>query len=534
MSYRILVSDNVHQRGIDLLESRQGFQVEVRKGLAPDELKRAIVEYHALIIRSATKVTPDILAAARNLRVIGRAGTGLDNVDIREATKRGIVVMNTPGGNSVAAAEHTIALIMAAHRHIPQADRSMKTGKWEKKQFQGREMAGRTLGVIGLGKIGTLVSKAASRGLKMRVLGYDPVTTSDVALQCGATLTSVEEVFRRSDIITVHTPLNDETRNIVDSRAFSLMKDGVIIINCARGGIIDEQALLENLESGKVAVAALDVFSVSPPGQHPLVMHPRVIATPHLGASTDEAQINVAVAIAQQVIDYLESGVVRNAVNVPGMDPAMAAKMGPYLELAKRLAQFLGGLAPAGVIEMEMEYQGEIAAWDVQPITNAALVGLLQSFEGMDVNEVNAPLIAQERGIRVLSTTMSEGSQYGPSVVIRIRRLDGTRVSVQGALIRRIGDEPRIIAIDRFITEAVPAGPMLIVTNKDIPGMIAGISGALARGGINIAQMNLSRDCPGGMAMSIWNVDTSVDEETLAAIRSVPGILSVKQVILDA
>jgi D-3-phosphoglycerate dehydrogenase len=533
MDYHILVSDSVHERGVDILASRPGFKVDVNTGLSAEGLKEIIGKYHGLVIRSATKVTGEILDAATNLKVIGRAGTGLDNVDIPSATMKGVVVMNTPGGNSVAAAEHTIGMIMAAHRHIPQAVASMKAGKWEKKKFQGREMAGKTLGVIGLGKIGSHVSRLASRGLKMKVIGYDPMTSPEVASQCGTYLTTLDEILKSADIITVHTPLNDDTRSILDSRAFSVMKDGVIVINCARGGIVDETALLENLESEKVAVAALDVFSISPPGNHPLVTHPRVIATPHLGASTDEAQINVAVAVAQQIGDYLETGAIRNAVNVPGIDVTLRAKVGPYLDLAQRLAQFLGGLSPRGVIEIALEYQGEIATWDVEPITNAALVGFLTTFEGQEVNQVNASLIARERGIRVLATTTNEGSEYGSSIVIRTRFRDGTSHSVQGALIRRMGYEPRIIGIDEFVTEAVPAGSMLIITNEDIPGMIAGMAGALAASGINIAQMNLSRDVAGGSAMSILNIDSPGDDVTLETIRGIPGILSVTQVVLD-
>ncbi len=533
MDYRILVSDNVHKQGVDLMAVRPGFHVDVNTGLTADALRDIIGDYHGLVIRSATKVTANILDAAKKLKVIGRAGTGLDNVDVQEATRRGVVVMNTPGGNAVAAAEHTIGLIMAVHRHIPQAVASMKQGKWEKKKFQGREMAGKTLGVIGLGKIGSLVSKLASRGLKMKVIGYDPVTTPEAAAQQGANLASLKEVFTRSDIITVHTPLNDDTRNILDSQAFAQMKDGVIVVNCARGGVIDEDALLSALESGKVAAAALDVFSVSPPGNHPLAMHPRVIATPHLGASTDEAQVNVAVAVAQQILDYLENGVVRNAVNVPGIDATLRAKVGPYLDLARRLAQFVGGLASSGIKEIEIEYHGEIASWDLDPITNAALVGLLQTFEGGDVNQVNASMIARERGIRVLATRKKEGSEHGSSLEIRMKCSDDTCRSVQGALIRRIGYEPRIIGIDEFLTEAVPAGSMLIVTNRDIPGMIAGVSGTLAGSGINIAQMNLSRDKVGGSAMSILNLDSPADDATLKAIRDIPGILGVIQVVLD-
>jgi len=533
MLYHILVSDNVHEQGINLLTARPDFVVDVNKGLTPEALREIIGKYHALVIRSATKVTEPLLDAAANLKVVGRAGTGLDNVDVAAATRRGIVVMNTPGGNAVSAAEHTLALIMAAHRHIPQAAASMKQGKWEKKRFQGREMAGRTLGVIGLGKIGTIVGTRARRGLKMNVLAYDPAITSQAASELGVKLASLDEIFSRSDIVTVHTPLNKETQGLVGSRAFSLMKDGVVVINCARGGIIDEAALLAGLESGKVAAAALDVYTVSPPGESPLVMHPRVISTPHLGASTREAQIDVAVSIAEQIIDYLEKGIVRNAVNVPSLDTGQLARIGPYLDLARRLGQFLSGLTPTSVMELELECRGDVATWDVKPITNAALVGLLSSYEGPELNDVNARVVAEERGIRVLETTMTEEDRYGPSLLIRTRCSDGALFSVQGALIERVGHEPRIIGIDAFVTEAVPAGPMLIVRNRDIPGMIAGVSGALARSGINIAQMNLSRDCVGGLAMSIINLDTPADEATLATIREIDGILSVKQVVLD-
>jgi len=533
MEFRILVSDNLHQDGIDVLSSRPGFRVDVKTGLAHETLKEMLGDYHALVIRSATKVNADLLTAGRELKVIGRAGTGVDNVDVAEATRRGIVVMNTPGGNAEATAEHTIAMIMAAHRHLPQAVSSMKMGKWEKKKFQGREMAGRVLGVIGLGQIGSIVCKRARHGLKMNVIGYDPATTSEAASQIGAKLASLEEIFSRSDVVTVHTPLNQDTRGLVDAKAFRMMKEGVIIVNCARGGIIDEEALLEALDSGKVAAAALDVYTVTPPGDHPLVMHPRVIATPHVGASTDEAQQNVAVAIALQIVDYLENGITRNAVNAPTIDPGQSDRIQPYLDLGLRLARFVGQLAPSGVAEMEVEYKGEISQWDLRPMTNAALVGFLMTFEETGVNYVNASLIAGERGLRVLETTMSEGAEHGSSIVIRARTADGECLSVEGALIRRAGYEPRIIGIDQFVTEAVPAGPMLIVANQDIPGMIAGMSGALARGGVNIAQMNLSRDHPGGRAVSIINLDTPADDAILDSIREIQGIISVRQVILD-
>lgn len=533
MSYTILVSDNLHQKGVDLFAARQGFKVDIKTGLAPEALLEAIPNYDGLVVRSATKVTAEVIRAADKLKVIGRAGTGVDNIDIPEATRRGIVVMNTPGGNSRAAAEHAITLIMALHRHVPHAVASMKDGKWEKKKFQGREMARKTLGVIGLGQIGSIVVRLASRGLNMKVLGYDPVTTERAASQMGARLVSPEEIFAGSDIITVHTPLNDDTRDLIDAEAIAKMKDGVMIVNCARGGVVNEEALLAALESGKVAAAALDVYTTKPPGNHPLVMHPRVIATPHLGASTTEAQVNVAVAIAEQMIDFLDTGTVRNAVNVPSIEASEVSRMGPYLDLAQRLGQFVGKLTTGGILGLELEYRGEITTWETKPMTNAALVGLLAPFQSIPVNQVNAPVIARERGISVSETTLEEGKDFASSIAIRAAFSDREPVTVQGALIRRVGDEPRIIGIDEFLTEAVPAGPMLIVTNEDIPGMIAGMSGTLAQKGINIAQMNLSRESVGGMALSIINLDSPADESTLDAIRSIKGILSVKQVVLD-
>jgi D-3-phosphoglycerate dehydrogenase / 2-oxoglutarate reductase len=533
MTYRILVSDNLHPKGVALFQDTDAFQVDVKTDLKPDQLLEIIGEYHGMVIRSATKVTADLLKRAANLKVVGRAGTGLDNVDIAEAGRRGVAVMNTPGGNSEAAAEHALSLIMAAHRHIPQAAESMKSGKWEKKKFQGREMAGKTVGVIGLGKIGGIVAKRASKGLKMRVLGFDPVTTPEVASQVGATLASLDEIYERSDVITVHTPLSDETRDLINADAFAKMKDNVILVNCARGGIVNEADLLQALESGKVAAAALDVFVDKQPGQSDLVMHPRVIATPHLGASTEEAQVNVAISVAEQIIDFLRDGIVRNAVNVPAVGPADRAKVEPYLDLSLKLAAFAASLVTGGVTEMDVEYRGPLADWDLRPITNAALVGLLSRSEGGDVNYVNAPFIAKDRGIRVSETTRKNGTEHGSSLAIKVTGTKGPPVTVLGALIQRIGYEPRIIGIDNYVTEAVPAGPMLIVTNDDVPGMIAGMAGVLATNRINIAQMNLSREAAGGTALSIINIDSVIDESVVKQILDIKGILSVKQVVLD-
>ncbi|MCA1960482.1 MAG: phosphoglycerate dehydrogenase [Desulfomonile sp.] len=533
MDFNILISDGLDQQGISLLESRPGFRVDVRTDLSPDELFNNIADYDALVIQSSTRVSAELLAQATRLKIVARAGANLDNVDINEATRRGVVVMNTPEANSIATAEHAIGLIMALHRHIPQAVASMKEGKWEKKKFQGREIAGRTLGVIGLGVVGRTVCRLASRGLKMQLLAYDPTTSADAAIHVGAKLVSLDELLVRSDAISVHVPLTDETRGLLDAAAFGKMKRGVLLVNCSGAGVVDEAALLAALESEKVAAAAIDVYPEVEPRGHPLLMHPRVVATPHLRAATSEAQVNMAVAVAEQVIDYLERGVARNVVNVPSIEPSEAHLLQPYLDLARRLAQFAGPLVSGPVTGMEMQYQGEIAGGNLRPITNAALVGLLRRFEGAAVNAVNADVIAGQKGISVSETTVKVSEDFPSSLVVRITCQDGTSRSVQGALIQRTGYEPRITAVDRFITEAVPSGAMLVVTNRDIPGVIAGISGVLAKQGINIAQMNLSRESVGGTALSIINVDEQVDDATIQQVSDIEGILSVKQVVLD-
>lgn len=534
MSYKVLISEHVHEQGIELFRRTKGFTAEVKAEVGRDSLLKLIGEYDALVIGSTFIVDAELIRAAPKLKVVGIAGASLDNVDVSEATRRGIAVMNTPGGDTVAKAEHTLTLLMTMHRHIPQAAASMKEGKWDKKKYQGREIAGKTLGVIGLGRVGSAVCRLASQGLKMNVLAYAPEMTQEAASLVGAKPASLEKIFSDSDVITIHTPLNAETEGLLAAKAFAKMKAGVMIINCASSEIIDRPALLEALESGKVAAAALDVYDVPPPEGDPLVMHPRVISTPRLGASTTEAQINLAVAVSKQIIDYLEEGAAKNAVNLPAIGAPEAGRMRPYFDLARRLAAVLAWLAPAAITKMEVEYRGEIATWNLKPMTNAALVGLLGRFEGSEVNHVNAAAIADERGISVSETTCAEGQDYASSLVVRTTYADGTSRSLQGALIKRQGDEPRIIGIDQFITEAVPAGPMLIVTNRDIPGMIAGISGTLARRGINIAQMNLSRVAVGGTALSIINVDEPVDDETLESIRQIEGILGVKQVIVDS
>ena len=398
---KVLVSDALAPQGLAVLEQAPGLEVVNAPGLSPGELAEAIADVEGLVIRSGTKVTKDVLEAAKNLRVIGRAGIGVDNVDVPAATARGIVVLNTPEGNNVTTAEHAIALLVALARHIPQATASMKAGKWEKKQFQGMELFNRTLGLIGLGNIGRIVADRA-RGLGMRVIAADPHIAPDVAQKLDIELVSMEELISRADVMTVHVPRIPETTGLLGAQAFAACKPGVLVINAARGGIVDEAALLDALESGQVGGAALDVFVEEPPApDHPLLSHPRVICTPHLGASTEQAQVNVSIAVAEQVRDYLIDGVIRNAVNVPSVSPELLEQIRPYLQLGEKLGRFQGQLCPGAIEEIEVEYAGEVAELRVAPITITVLKGLLESVSDR-VNMVNAPVIAQERGIRVV------------------------------------------------------------------------------------------------------------------------------------
>ena len=533
MGYTILCSESINSRGIDLLRSRPGFKADVRSDLSQDVLSKIIADYDGLLIREEVTVDEQVLRHASRLQVIGIAGSATESVDVAEATRHGVVVLTSPGLSAVSLAEHTIALIMAVHRHIPQAVLSTKQGKWEKKKFQGREIAGRTLGLIGLGKVGSLVSERASRGLKMNVLGCDPMVTRDAASsRMGARLVSLDELLASSDVISVHAPLNEETRGLLDDRAFAAMKQGAIIVSCGREGIVDSQALLRALEDEKVAGAGLDLFSEPSPADRALIEHPRVVVTPHLGPSTDEAEVNVALAAVEQLIDYLENGVAKSALNVPAVDPKELARVGPYMDLAWRLARLAACLVEPHVTGLEVEYRGQMALWDVKPITNAALVGLLNRTEGPEVNAVNASYIAQQRGIRVSETVNKKATDRISTLIIRLGLADASSRSVQGAFITRETEEPRIIGIDNYVTEAEPAGAMLVVTNRDIPGMVAGIARALADRGINVAQMNLSRDAAGGEALSIINLDTPADRETLERIGGIDGILNVRQVIL--
>lgn len=522
---KVLISDNLSPTGVEILK-KAGLDVDARSKTSPEEIEKIIGDYDALIIRSATKVTKELLDKASRLKVVGRAGSGLDNVDIQAATKKGVVVMNTPGGNTVTTAEHTIGMIFACARNIPQAFAALKAGKWEKKKYEGVELYDKTLGVIGLGAIGSVVATRAVC-LGMKVLAYDPFISVEKAKSLGIELADLSAIYRRSDFITVHTPKTKDTTNLINKDTIDQMKDGVRIINCARGGIVNEQDLYEALKSGKVAAAAFDVFEKEPPENHPLLTLDNFIATPHLGASTKEAQENVAVAIAEQIVDYLIAGTVRNAVNVPSVPSDQLPVLSPYIDLAERMGSFTSQLLEGGLTHVTVEYSGDVAALKQEPITLAALKGLLKPILEETVNYVNAPLIAKDRGIEVKVSQTSAGSEYTSLVVLRTKA-GGREMTVAGTLNSR--KEPRIVRVDNFPMETVPEGDMLVLMNNDKPGVIGGIGTILGENGINIARMQFGREQAGGLAMSVVSVDSPVSPNVMDKIKKLPNVLSVKQI----
>ncbi len=521
--YKILITDNLSPKGIELLEKEPLFDVEIATGLSPEELKERIKDAHALIIRSATKVTADVIEAAENLKVIGRAGIGLDNVDIKAATKRGIVVMNAPEGNVVTTAEHTIAMLMALARNIPQATASLKAGKWEKKKFQGRELFRKTLGIIGLGRIGSIVAERA-KGLKMQVIAYDPFVRPEIAEKLGVEVVSLEELYERADFITIHTPLTPETKYLIDKKAIARMKDGVMIINCARGGIVKEADLYEAIERGRVAGAALDVFEKEPPTDNPLLKLEKVICTPHLGASTQEAQTNVATAIAEQIIDYLIKGILRNAVNVPSISQELLSVVGPYLGLAEKMGAFHAQVVKDPIKEVEIEYIGEVSKIDTEPIKIAALKGLLTPIVGEQVNFVNAIWIAQERGIQVKESKREVPTDFTNVIVLKVLTEKGEEKSLTGTLFGK--RQPRIVRIDGFALEAVPEGHMLLIQNVDRPGVIGNIGTILGRHQINIGRMHVGQDEITGQTLILLSVNIPVPNPVLEEIKELPHVIS--------
>jgi D-3-phosphoglycerate dehydrogenase len=519
----VLISDDLSPRAVDIFKAR-GLDVEVKIGLPPDELKSIIGRFDGLAVRSATKVTKPVLELAERLKVIGRAGIGVDNIDVPAASQRGIVVMNTPFGNSITTAEHAIALMMALARQLPAADRSTQAGKWEKSRFMGIELFGKTLGVIGCGNVGSIVADRAI-GLKMKVAAYDPFLSVDRARTLGVEKVDLDELLARADFITLHTPLTDATRNIINAKSLAKTREGVRIINCARGGLVVEEDLKAALDSGHVAGAAIDVFPVEPAKSNILFGRDDVIATPHLGATTLEAQENVALQIAEQMSDFLLTGAVENAINMPSLSAEESARLRPYLKLADQLGSFAGQLTESDLKSVEVEYCGHVGELNVKPLTAMALTGLLAP-QLATVNMVNAPLICRERNIVVSETRCSDTIDFQTLVRIRVTTARRTR-AVAGTLFG--GDRPRIVSIEDIPMEAELGEHMLFVRNEDKPGFIGNLGRTLGEAGVNIATFHLGRAAPGSDALCLVQVDQPLDDRLLDRVRHIPNVVQAKQ-----
>jgi len=518
--FRVLVSDPLSEDGLKILQKQKNFKVDVKVKQPPEVLKKIIGEYDALIIRSGTKVTADIIKYAKNLKVIGRAGVGLDNVDAAAATKMGIIVMNTPGGNTISTAEQTMSLILSLSRNIAQADASMKGGAWERKKFMGVELYGKTLGIIGLGRIGTEVAKRAI-SFGMKVIAYDPFITSGKTLDSEIEIADLKKLFRTADYITVHTPLTDKTKHVISKKEIAMMKKGVRLINCARGGIIDEKAVIDGINSGKVAGAAFDVYEKEPPKDSPLIKSDKIITTPHLGASTKEAQSNVAVEVAQQVVDALLGRGIRNAINISYIELKTWKALRPYILLAEKMGLMQAQLVKDPIKEVELTYAGDVTKYDTSAITTAFVKGLLTPAVGEMVNNINATIIAQERNIKVVESRTSQAEEFAHLITATVKTKSETP-SISGALFAN--NKPRIVKIDNYYVDAAPEGNMILISNKDVPGIVGQLGTLLGKNKINIAGMTFGRERLGGKAISLCNVDSDVPPEVLKELKKSKNI----------
>ena len=525
---KVLVSDSLSDVGIEILQESPDIEVDVNTGLTAEELKGIIGQYDALVIRSATRITADIIEKAHNLKVIGRAGIGLDNVDIPAASKRGVVVMNTPEGNTITAAEHTIAMIMALSRNIPQATASLKAGKWEKKKFEGWEIFNKTLGIIGVGRIGRLVAER-SKGLLMKVIAYDPYIKPETIEKLDLEPVSFEELLQRSDYITIHTPITTETTNMINKKTISKMKQGAMLINCARGDIVNEDDLYDALKSGHLAGAALDVFSIEPPGKIGLMNLPNFICTPHLGASTREAQDKVSKDIAEQVVDYLMYGSVKNAVNIPSISPELINILRPYAVLAERMGSLQTQLADSAIMEVHLNYFGMVANYDVTPLSTATLKGLLAPILRDEVNYVNAPLIAAEREIRVVESKTKTSNDFSSLIKLTVKTSEGDRI-VSGTI---FGNKfLRIVRINDFHLEAIPEGHNLFINNVDRPGVIGKITSMLGKHHVNISRMAVGEEKQKKQNVIFLATNVTVNDEVLEILRDLEDVYSVRRIEL--
>ncbi|MBN1913279.1 MAG: phosphoglycerate dehydrogenase [Candidatus Omnitrophica bacterium] len=522
---KILISDPLSEEGLKLLEKEGDFQVDVKTGLKPDALKEEIKDYDALIIRSATKVTADVIAAAAKLKVIGRAGVGLDNVDLEAATQKGIIVMNTPAGNTISTAEHTVSMILSLSRNIPQANSSTRQGEWKRSKFMGVEVYNKVLGIVGLGRIGLEVAKRCL-SFGMKILAYDPFLSREVAEGLGIEIVELKELFSRSDYISVHTPLTEETKHMISTKEIALMKKGVRLVNCARGGIVDETALAQAIKEGKVLGAAIDVFEKEPPApDNELLKLDNVIVTCHLGASTEEAQVNVSVEIAECVRDYLQGKGVYNAANYPCLDAKVFKVLEPYLNLAEKLGSFSAQLAEGRFKEINISYSGDIAQHDLSLLTMALVKGLLSPILKETVNFINASNLAKERGIRVKESKSSKEEEFLTAIQLEIKT-DKEERRITGTL--SMNKQPRIVKVDDYYVELSPSGDMIVIQNMDKPGIIGSLGTILGEHKINIAAMTFGRQNPGGKAVTVLNIDGLVSAELLEKIKKIENITAVK------
>ena len=520
---KVLISDKMNKLAAEIFQNN-GIQADVKPGLTPEQLAEIIGEYDGLAIRSSTTVTPDIIARATNMKVMGRAGIGVDNIDVEAATAAGIIVMNTPFGNSITTAEHAIAMMFAIARDIPQASASTHAGKWEKSKFMGVELYAKTLGVIGCGNIGAIVASRAL-GLQMKVISYDPFLTPDKARELGVEKVELEDLWARADFITMHVPKTDKTANMINKDTIAKMKKGVRIINCARGGIINEADLKEALDSGHVGGAALDVFDKEPAHENILFNHPKVVCTPHLGASTDEAQVNVAIQVAEQMSDFLLHGAVTNALNMPSISAEEAPRLRPYMQLAEQLGSFAGQITESAIKKVEVEYQGDAALLNVKPLTAMILSSVLRPLLD-SVNMINAPQIAKARGITVSEAKTESAADLHTAIRLTLTTERGER-TLTGTLFA--GSSPRIVEVEGVPIEAALAPHMLFIRNEDKPGMIGGLGTILAEAGQNIADFRLGRLSAGGGAVALIALDRALPDDVFAKVQALQQIRDVKR-----
>ncbi|MDF2682050.1 MAG: phosphoglycerate dehydrogenase [Brevibacillus sp.] len=526
--YKVLITDPLSEFGIQQLLDAPDVEVVRKTDLSPSDLLEEIGDYDALLVRSQTQVTADVLAAGKKLKAVGRAGVGVDNIDINAATQAGIPVINAPDGNTISTAEHSFAMLMAVARNIPQAHKKLVDGTWDRKSFQGVELNNKVLGVLGMGRIGSEVAKRA-KAFGMTVMGFDPFLTEERAQKMGVTNATVDEICRSADFITVHTPLTKETRHIISSREFAKMKDGVRVINCARGGIIDEKALYEAITTGKVAGAALDVYEVEPPVDNPLVGHPKVITAPHLGASTIEAQENVAVDVSEEILKVLRDQPFKNAVNLPSIPAHVMEKVQPYFTLGEKLGHFLAQVTVGSISEVEIKYSGELTDVDTSPLTRTVLKGVLSFRLGEEVNFVNAPLLAKVRDITVTEQKAAQNKGFTNLLTVSLKTTQETR-SVAGTRLNGYG--ARIVKIDDYAIDVAPEGYLLYIHHNDRPGVIGRVGSILGENNVNIATMQVGRRDVGGDAIMMLSVDKPLTAELLDTMGELAEVKSVTQIEL--